>query len=110
MNHYTEQLKAYLAAHKPDFGCGDVESMVEMLFLHYAEHNPMDNQRIKELFRAFDARFAHWDIREFDTVSDLVCGLCFEHQRCAFIEGLRAGAGLAMELGQGQPKFSTNRT
>lgn len=71
-----------------------------MLWDSYTMHNPIDNERIRNridaLHPVMDALTDELENTLFDVVSDL----CGEYERMAFLEGLRTGARLAMELTQ----------
>ncbi len=54
MNPYIACVKSYLADHKPNFGCRNVESLLDMLFYLYVEQNPMHNEKTHALFAALD--------------------------------------------------------
>lgn len=103
MNQYMAQLKSYLADHVPSFGYRDVDSILEMFYCFYAEHNPMHNDKIHALFYTLNSELSHLNLQENDLVFDAISDLCAEYQRLAFVEGIRAGARLYMELDEQSP-------
>ena len=82
----------------PHYRDPDVNSMLEFLWCVYTEQNPIDSVKIKSLFLDLGAIFRKLSIEEADQLFDVTCRICTEHERLAFIEGMRAGALLMDEL------------
>lgn len=95
---YAKLLREYLAENPSDYGSQNIHSLVEMLYRHYTEYNPIDTEEIRTGFRNLRNRLRHLPPQEFDQVLDLVCGICCEHERSAFQKGFQAGTQLSMEL------------
>ena len=98
MNSYIDQLKSYLLSHQPNFGRRDIHSLLEMLWSTYTTYNPIDNQQIRSKIEALRPIMDALSWEQENELFDLVSGLCYDHERTAFLEGLRAGARLALEL------------
>ncbi len=97
MQHYIKALQNYCKQNPLNHG--DAESVMEFLYWHYAENNPIDNKRIRNSFAKLRQQYSHLSMEEFfTTVSDL----CVEHERLAFLEGLRLGVTLMMEVANNQ--------
>ena len=47
MNSYFEKLKAYIQSKPPNYGYGDGESVLTMLYECHNENNPYDNEQDK---------------------------------------------------------------
>lgn len=77
---------------------GDAESAMEVLYWHYTECNPIDNQKIRGGFAKLRRQFPNLSLQDFDPIFLTVSDLCMEHERLAFYEGLRLGMTLVMEL------------
>ncbi|MDO5151906.1 MAG: hypothetical protein Q4D50_00900 [Eubacteriales bacterium] len=77
---------------------GGAESVMEFLYWNYAENNPIDNQKIQNSFAKLRRQYPHLSLEEFDPIFTTVSGLCEEHERLAFLEGLRLGVTLMTEL------------
>ena len=77
---------------------GDAESVMEVLYWHYTECNPIDNQKIRVGFAKIRSQFPHLSLQDFDPIFLTVSNLCMEHERLAFYEGLRMGVMLTEEL------------
>lgn len=85
-------------AHPLDYG--DSESLLDVLYWNYAENNPLDNQKIKDGFAALRSQFPHLSMQEFDPVFNTISELCLEHERVAFMDGIRLGMLLLAELSE----------
>lgn len=96
MEKYFEKLRTYIAENPPDFGDG--KSVLTMLYEAYAESNKMDDGTIKEDFNELYRQMNGMELREMDKIIYPVCTLCRDHQRSGFVEGVRVGMQLEMEL------------
>lgn len=95
MKELLETLKQYILSHPPDNGDG--EGILDMLFWHYVENCPMDNERINAQFAAL-REMLNLPPKDYDVVFYAVSDLCLEHGRLAFGEGLKFGIFLMQEL------------
>lgn len=86
-------------AHPLDYG--DAEIILDVLYWNYAENNPIDNPKIRNGFDDLRSKFPHLSMQEFDPVFNTVSELCLEHERGAFMDGIRLGAMLMEELRTG---------
>ena len=95
MRQFLETLKQYVREHPPDYGDG--ESILDVLFWHYVEHNAIDSEKIREQFVAL-RKMLNLPTQDFDQVFYMVSDLCLEHGRLAFGEGVKIGIALLGEL------------
>ncbi len=100
MQKYIEALQD-CCKHNP-LNHGDAESVMEFLYWHYAELNPVDNKEIRDGFAKIRQQYSHLSMQEFDPIFTTVSDLCVEHERRAFLEGLRLGVTLMTELAEGK--------
>ena len=98
MKTYLEKLRTYIAENPPDFGDG--ESVLTLLYEAYAESNKMDDGTIKEDFNELYRLMNGMELREMDRIIYPVCTLCRDHQRSGFVEGVKVGIQLQMELAE----------
>ena len=98
MNPYLEKLKAHIKANPPN--CGEVESVLTMLYECYNENNPYDNEQIRTDFNELYQQMNGMPLREMDNIVYPVCKLCRDHEKAGFIEGIRLGVLLAQELAE----------
>ncbi len=98
MQHYIKALQDYCK--RNPLNHGDAESVMEFLYWHYAEFNPIDNRKIRNGFAQIRQQYSHLSMQEFDPIFTTVSDLCVEHEHLAFLEGLRLGVTLMMELAE----------
>ncbi len=98
MQKYIKALRDYCKQNPLNHG--DAESVMEFLYWHYAEFNPIDNRKIRDGFAQIRRQYPHLSMQEFDPIFTTVSDLCVEHERRAFLEGLRLGVTLMTELAE----------
>jgi len=98
MQKYINALQEYCKQNPPNHG--DAQSVMNLLYWTYTEYNPVDDQRIKNGFAKLRCQFPHLNLQEFDPIFTTVSELCAEHEHLAFMEGLRLGVTLMLELQQ----------
>ena len=98
MKTYFEKLRTYIAENPPDFNDG--ESVLTLLYEAYADSNKMDDGTIKEDFNELYRQMNGMELREMDQIIYPVCTLCRDHQRSGFVEGVKVGIQLQMELAE----------
>lgn len=89
MNPYLEKLKSEFHDDLP---------VTEVLYGCYRELHPTDSEVINRSFSQLNDVLSKLTLQECDRVWDLTCALCSEHEREGFLEGIRVGAGVVMEL------------
>ncbi len=100
MQHYIKALQDYCKQNPLNHG--NAESVMEFLYWHYAENNPIDNQKIRNSFAKLRQQYPHLSLEAFDPIFTTVSDLCVEHEHLAFLEGLRLGVTLMMEVENNQ--------
>lgn len=88
MKELAEILRQYVAQNPLNYG--EVESVLDMLFWHYAEYCSLDSEKIRNQFTAL-RKLVNFPPKEYDQVFYVVSDLCLGHGRLAFSEGLRLG-------------------
>ena len=96
MNKYIEQVNEYLV----DRVIKNDDSVLEMLCQFYTIDNPVENAEIRSRFYSLDQILHQLTLSENDRVFTLVCDLCQEHMRVAFLKGMQTGFCLSKELTQ----------
>ncbi len=97
MNEYIAALRNCVAENPPNYG-SDAHSILEMLFTYYHECNNTDTDAVKAAFEDLYQRMHGMPLREIDRIIDAICTLCREHERSGFIDGLKVGIRLEMEI------------
>ena len=64
----------------------------------FAESNRMDDGTIRENFNELYRLMNGMELREMDKIVYPVCTLCRDHQCSGFVEGIRIGLHLSLEL------------
>ena len=94
MDQIVKALREYVRQNPP----ADGESVLGMLYEYHNEHQPYDNEQIKEDFNALYQQMNGMPLKEIDRIIYPVCTLCRDHERSGFIEGLCFGVVLIQEL------------
>lgn len=98
MNEYVATLRKYVAENPPNYGDGDANSILEMLFAYYHECNNTDTDAVKADFENLYRRMHGMSLRKMDRIVDAVCTLCRDHEKAGFVEGVKIGIRLFEEL------------
>ena len=93
----AEELVTYVKANEQNFGDGDAESLLEMLFNIYTQFNGFDNAQIRKDFDSLYAAMNGKALKEIDEVIYPVCALCRDHEKAGFVEGVKVGIKLLTE-------------
>ena len=101
MKSYFELLEGYVNDSKASFGQATADTVLEALFGVYSECNCMDTDEIKTAFAVLYERMHGMPLAEMDRIIDVVCTLCYAHQRSGFIAGVKIGIRLKDELTEG---------
>lgn len=97
MKPNLEKMKQYIADHPVQYGEGTVESLMDMFYRCYAEHNPLENEAAREKLALLRERYREEGYQDEDILFMSVLTLCAEYQQVAFQEGFRTGAQWTME-------------
>lgn len=93
MSEYLQRLEEQLSAASPDN-----ESVLLLLYDVYSESNAMYNDEIKADFHALYEAMNGMPLREMDRIVYPVCTLCRDHQKSGFVEGVRVGFQLYLNI------------
>lgn len=95
---WEQAMRDYLKEHPCQYGITSVTSMLEFLWDHYTNENPVDSTQIRSGFRELDALAETLSWEDQNQISEMVVRLCLDHERQAFTEGIFVGAKLMAEL------------
>lgn len=95
---YMEQIKTYLAERTPDYGYPDAHSLLEHIWCSYTQSNPVENEKIKEMFQELESVLEVLPSEQSEMVFDQLTDICAEYEHSAFLEGLHVGVRLSVEL------------
>ena len=98
MKTIPEVMKAYLETHPFDPGDDDCVTVLDQLYLAYANAHESDPPEIRKGFEELEELLHTLPLRDNNAVCDLCCRLCGAYERKAFLDGLLYGAHLILEL------------
>ncbi len=98
MEDYIRELQTYVREHKITFWQDGPQPCLDVLWWHYSEFHKPESEDIKEDFRLVWNCIEKLPTQDRDELFAEVCCLCAEHERVAFVNGLRLGAQLMLEI------------
>ena len=98
MKTIPEAMKAYLEAHPFDSGSDDCVTVLDQLYLAYADSRESDPPDIRKSFAELEVLLKGLPLPDNNAVCNICCRLCGEYERKAFIDGLLYGAHLMKEI------------
>ena len=98
MNDIAKKLKAYIEAHPFQAGDGECATVLDQLYLAYAESHESDPAEIRDGFKELEGFLCTLPLSDNNAVFNLCCRLCSAYERKAFLGGLHYGAHLIGEL------------
>ena len=98
MKTIPEAMKAYLETHPLDSGSDDCATVLDQIYLAYANSHESDPPEIRDGFADLEVFLKGLPLSDNNAVCNICCRLCAAYERKAFIEGLQYGAHLIQEL------------
>lgn len=98
MNDIAKKLKAYIEAHPFQSGDGEGTTVLDQLYLAYAESHESDPEEIRDGFKELEDFLCVLPLADNNAVFNLCCKLCSAYERKAFLDGIQYGVRLMMEL------------
>ena len=98
MKTIAEAMKAYLETHPFDPGDDDCATVLDQLYLAYANSHDSDPPEIQAGFAELETFLENLPLSDNNAVFNLCCRLCTHYERKAFLNGLQYGAELILEL------------
>ena len=103
-----ENWRNYLAEHPVD-NHGDVDSLLELLYHFFTEYEPVENEELRRQFAELEhqlmsslAETGNFCRETVESLMTIVSSVCAECERVAFMEGVKVGARLILELTEDQ--------
>ena len=103
-----KKMRSYLAEHPVDYH-GDVDSLLELLYHFFTEYEPVENEELRRQFAELEHQLMSSlgetgdSCREtVESLMTIVSSVCAECERAAFMEGIKVGARLILELTEDQ--------
>ena len=101
MDQYIKKLREHITANPIRFDDDCDCPALDSLYWHYSECHNMSNDETKAISKELNDYLGDLSFEKNDRVFMLVGSLCAEHERIAFLAGLKLGAQLMMELTEG---------
>jgi len=98
MEKISQKLKSYIETHPFNSGSDDCATVLDQLYLAYANSHESDPPEISESFMKLEEFLHHLPLSDNNAVCDLCCRLCANYEHKAFLDGLQYGARLILEL------------
>ena len=98
MKTILKAMKAYLETHPFDSGSDDCATVLDQLYLAYANSHESDPPEIRKGFEELEEFLHTLPLADNNAVCDLCCRLCGAYERKAFLDGLQYGAHLMLEI------------
>ena len=98
MNTYTQKLLTAIEAYEAKCGMDSQFSILEALWYDYSCKNPVDDGLIRQAEKKLSPVFEELSMEASDCLSDQIVELLNAYQRAAYLDGLRTGANLLLEL------------
>ena len=98
MKDIAHRLNAYIKTHPFDSGDSDCKTVLDQLFQAYQESHESDPSDIRDGFRELDDLLRHLPLEDNNSVFNLCCRLCSAYEHKAFLDGLKYGAHLILEI------------
>ena len=98
MEKILQALKSYLETHPFDSGSDDCDTVLDQLYLAYANSHESDPPEISAGFKELEEFLCKLPLDDNNAVFNLCCRLCSAYERKAFEDGVQYGAHLIQEL------------
>lgn len=72
-------IKDYLLWQPAEY-CGEVESLLEMIYFRFTEYNPVENERACNCFSDLETKIHNLHLQEENQYLDLIDNACGEYE------------------------------
>lgn len=95
----VEKVLQYLKEHPANYQ-GQVDTFLELLYQSFTEYNSVETPEFKKVIHPLREKLRSMvdTEQEADEYMDIVFSLCAAYERQGYIEGIKVGARLMMEL------------
>ena len=92
------QLHEYISNHPFQLPGANTASVLELLYVAYADNLGRDPQEIEQGFLRLGEHLEPLPLDENNTIFAIVCELCNAYEKRAFMDAIQLGAYLMLEL------------
>ena len=98
----VETIKSYLRSHPADY-CDQMGTLLELIYQSYTEFDSVETPEFKAIIDPLDEQLRSLveTDEEADEYMNVVFELCAAYEKQSYIEGMKVGARLMMELAEG---------
>ncbi|MBP3673709.1 MAG: hypothetical protein J6J18_07760 [Oscillospiraceae bacterium] len=98
MKPYFDILDQYLAEHPLDYGYENINSLLELFARFYLKRHPIESTAFSPVMDSLNPILKSLSQKRTRRLFRIINDLCIEYEQSAFIEGIRVGAQLSLEL------------
>lgn len=98
MKTYFDIIKSHIKSHPPNYGDIEIQSILEMFWNIYSQHNHLNSAQIQDGFAELYRHMKDIPISDMDGIINIVCTLCCEHEKAGFVEGVKVGVRLGQDF------------
>lgn len=98
MNQYTLSLKQFIAENKNDYERIDIYALNDLFGVYYRVHNPLDMDRLESECPDLAPIVQSLSQRRRRRLQRMIAEICDEYRQTVFLDGLRTGVRLLLEL------------
>ena len=98
MDNIAKRLQAYVDKHPFDSGDSGCETVLDQLYQAYAESHESDPSEIRDGFKELDDLLGGLTLDDNNAVWNLCCQLCTAYEHKAFLDGIRYGYQIILEI------------
>ena len=98
MDKIAKRMKANIDTHPFDPGDSDCKTVLDQLYQAYAESHENDPPEIRDGFKELDDLLSGLSLEDNNAVWNRCCQLCTAYERKAFVDGLKYGAYLVLDI------------
>ena len=74
------------------------ENVLQVFYEHYIQLHPFDSPIMQDGYQKLEQKLTGFTLEEKNEIFHIVCDICSENERLAFIKGMQLGFHLKEEL------------
>lgn len=100
MTAYTQQIKSYLNITPLPRESSQFDSLLKMLWYFYTLYYPVNCSTVEEKLQCLEPILKTLSRKRYRRLINTVANLCAKYEQAAFLEGIRVGAMLILEISE----------
>ncbi len=98
MTSYIQEIKAFLKISSNIWDSSQFDSLIEMLWYYYTLYYPVNSDAMDEASQSLEPIFRTLSNKRQRKIKNTMIGMCAKQEQAAFMEGVRVGAMLILEI------------